>query len=88
MAIVIRHTKKDDLLELQINYLNTLTLRLFTNDLTPTGASVAGDFTECADGGYASETDVDFQAAIVNSSNQGQTTAPAVTWIFTYSAGS
>jgi len=33
-----------------------LTLKLYTNDVTPDDADVAGDYTEAAGGGYAAKT--------------------------------
>jgi hypothetical protein len=35
---------------------NNLTIKLYVNDYTPLDTSVAGDFTEAADGGYGSKT--------------------------------
>ena len=35
---------------------NSLTLKLFTNDITPTTASVASDFTEMTGAGYTAKT--------------------------------
>lgn len=86
--MVLMNAKKAKLLEQERTYLNTLQLRLFINNLVPVATNVTADFTQCTDGGYAGVTNVGFTAAILNGAQQGQTTAPAVTWTFTFSAGS
>jgi hypothetical protein len=87
MSIVLANAKKAKLLEQERTYLNTLDIRLFKNNLTPTGANVLADFTEVTDAGYAPVNNVGFTAAILNGANQGQTTAPTVLFTFQHNAG-
>lgn len=85
--IVLANGKKAEMLDQEQTYLNTLELRLFTNNFTITGATVVGDFVECTDSGYSSVVDVGFPAAILNMDDQGETTADPITWAFTFSGG-
>lgn len=63
---------------------DNLTLKLYTNDVTPTDTSVVGDFTIAEGGGYAditiSKTSWD-NASVV--SNIAQITYPSVQFAFT-----
>lgn len=62
---------------------NTLTLKLFVNAITPDITSVAGNFTEALDGGYA---DVDLSQAnwtVTESNGIATATYPAIQWNFT-----
>lgn len=52
---------------------NNATLRLFTNNITPSASSVIGDFTEAAVGGYAAKTLTPANWAV---DSGGETTAP------------
>jgi hypothetical protein len=85
--MILANGKKAKLLEQERTYLNTLTLKLFINNITPADADVVAAYTQCADGGYAGVTNVGFTAATLNGSNQGQVIAPAITWTFTFSVG-
>lgn len=51
-------TNDDGALEILEAYFKgrDLTLKLFTNDITPADDDVAGDYTEAAGGGYAAKT--------------------------------
>lgn len=82
--IVLANNKKASLLQEQVDYLKTLRLRLFKNDLTPTGANVAADFTEPTDTGYSAPIVNDWADATLNGSNKGETVAP--TRFFTFNA--
>jgi hypothetical protein len=87
MSMVLANTKKAKLLEQKRTYLNTLTYKLFKNNITPGGANVAADFIEVTDGGYAAKTNMGFAAAYLNGVNQGQTDAPSWTNTFNFSGG-
>ncbi len=56
----------------RLNYLNTLTLRLFKNDYTPTVDSVVGDFTVADFPGYAGITLNDFGASYGNTAKNAE----------------
>lgn len=57
MAIITSDLGAQKILDAFFNQTsNDLTLKLFTNDITPTDTNVAGDFTEAAGGGYAAKT--------------------------------
>lgn len=85
--LVLANIKKAKKLQQEKAFWNTLTLKLFTNNYTPVAGMNAAAFTECADGGYASVTNVGFTDAVLNGSNQAELAAPAVTFTFNYSGG-
>ena len=53
MALVVPDAREVDVLTDLLT--SALTLKLYSNDVTPSGASLAGDFTEVAGGGYANK---------------------------------
>lgn len=52
MSLILTDVGAQVLLAKAFNTTKDLTLRLFTNDITPTDAFVQSDFTEAAGGGY------------------------------------
>lgn len=62
----------------------SLTMKLFTNDITPSKTSVVGDFTQAAGGGYSS---IALTAGNFTSANVGgvatTTYSPSITFAFT-----
>jgi hypothetical protein len=61
-----------------------MSLRLFTNNVTPTVTSVAGDFTEAAGGGYAAKTLAGGSWTFGNDGvDDGLATYADQTWTFT-----
>lgn len=62
--------------------MTALTLRLYSNNLTPTEASVAADFTEVAGGGYAAIALVAANWTIATAA--GVTTAAQPEQVFTF----
>ena len=58
MAGVVPNCGEEQLLQLALgkDAQEDTTLKLFTNDISPSEASVVGDFTEAAGGGYAAKT--------------------------------
>lgn len=86
MAIVIANGNKaylGDLLRFSLNTDQPCHIRLFKNNFTPTGASVAADFTEADFDGYASQTVVAWGAGFLNGSNQGEIDHAIKTWTAT-----
>lgn len=90
MAIVIPEPSRELILK---NFLNhtaaqNLTLKLFTNNYTPligtpTGGSVAADFTEASGGGYAAKTLTGSSWTLTNDGvNDGKATYADQTWTF------
>ena len=69
---------------INVNSLQNLTVRLFTNNITPGPTNVAGDFTECALTGYANITLT--PGSWSGSSSGGQATYTYPTLTFTFSA--
>lgn len=60
-----------------------LTLKLYSNDVTPSGASVAGDFTEVAGGGYVGKA-LAFANWDITAGNPTVALYDSVqTWVFT-----
>lgn len=53
MTLVLPNAREIDILTSLLNI--ALTLRLYSNNVTPSPTSVAGDFTEVAGGGYSSK---------------------------------
>jgi len=80
--IVLTFAKSTDLLDLELDYLNTLEFHLFANDETPTGDSVTGDFDDPVDSGYTPLVIDTWGASVLNGSNQAETTADA--WVTTF----
>lgn len=62
-----------------------LVLKLFCNNYTPVAASVAGDFTEAAGGGYTAKTltGASWASASTNGSGQAESAYAAQTFTFT-----
>lgn len=85
MSQVIMNESKADFLQQEKDFLNTLTLRLFTNDHVPAAGDTVSSYTELSGSPYAAVTNVGFGDATLNGSNQGQITAPAVTFSLPYS---
>lgn len=61
MALVVTDIGADEILKTYFNNTrpvggNNLTLKLFTNNLTPLDTHTAGSFTEATGGGYAAKT--------------------------------
>jgi hypothetical protein len=80
MAIRIANSIKATLLQLLVATLNGYKIHLFKNNLTPTDASVIGDFTEADFTGYASQNLTTFATAFLNGANQGETDAGLYTF--------
>jgi len=89
MSIVLANAWKPTLLDTERSTLNGYYYGLFVNNLTPTGANILADFTECTDGGYIStgRQHPVFTAAYLNGSNQGELDGATLTWTFSYSGG-
>lgn len=60
-----------------------LTVKLFTNDITPTEASVAGDFTEAVGGGYTANAITEASAAVSVVTGVAQTVFTDLSFVFT-----
>lgn len=84
-TIVLANAKKADLLDKERTYLNTLDLRLYTNNYDPVAGMVAGSFTELTGSPYALKNNVGFATATLNGSNQAETVAPSWTFLLPYS---
>ncbi len=85
--IILANGKRAKTLEQERTFFNACTMHLFISNTTPTPSTVVGAFTECTDGGYAPVTPIGFTAAILNGSNLGEMSAPAISWVFDYTAG-
>lgn len=84
--LFLANGKKAKLLDQERTFLNTCILHLFTNNITVSATTVAGDFSETTDSGY-SPSAITFATATLNGSNQGQMVAPAVTFTFNHDVG-
>ncbi|HEX4614109.1 MAG TPA: hypothetical protein VH092_38355 [Urbifossiella sp.] len=85
--LVIANGKKKDIIEGGRAYLNSLDMRLFVADITPTGTTqpaYPGD--ECADGGYSPVANP-YPNAFATLGTVGAATGVNITWIFTHSGG-
>jgi len=84
MSIVLANLAKPVLLGLKLSTLNGGSMRLFKNNLTPTGANVLSDFVEADFTGYPTGTGVPltgvFGTPYLNGSNQGETDGSLVTF--------
>jgi hypothetical protein len=86
MALQITTAGKEVVLKYltgNVSATETLKLKLFTNNYTPTPSSIAIDFTEANGGGYAEKL---LTASAWTFSN-GIATCPAQLWTFTGSVG-
>lgn len=72
MALVVVRPALVEFLEQRRTYLNTLTLRLFANNITPADTDVVGDYTEATFTGYAAIATVSWGAAYLNANNIAQ----------------
>lgn len=85
--LVILNQKIAKLLDQKKTFLNQCKLRLFVTNITPTQASVDGDFIVTTDTGYvAGITSPVFPSASA-SGGVATATAPTITFTFTHSAG-
>lgn len=78
--IVLANATKPYLLSLQITALNGWYIRLFKNDIEPTGETLAEDFVECDFPGYASQSLSGWSPAYLNEEMQGQTDVGLISW--------
>jgi len=85
--IVMANDVKVAKLQEHIDWLNTLELHLFINDVEPDGETVVGDLDECEDANYASFPVDDFDAAVINGDSNAETVAPMRVWQFDHDAG-
>jgi hypothetical protein len=88
MAVVF--TNAAELVALK-NFLNALTpeslvLKLYSNDVTPTSADVASDYTEVSGNGYSATT-LTPSSFTFTSGDPGSAAYPQVTFSFTGAAG-
>ena len=86
---VMSTTAKVQLLELERTTLNTLYVGVFTNNYTPTDASVMSDLTEATDSGYAAtgRQHPTFATSYLNGSNQGETDSGNLVWTMSHAGG-
>ena len=85
--IVIANDVKVAKLQEHIDWLNTLELHLYVNDVEPEGDTVVADFDECVDANYASFLVDDFADAAINVDDNAETVAPMRVWQFDHDAG-
>lgn len=85
---VLANESKADLLEERRAFMNDCSFYLFTAVAggVITGATLAADFTEPTDTGYAPQNP-SYTAAVLNAGNQGEMTAPDLVYTFDYSGG-
>jgi hypothetical protein len=83
MAVVFTDTAKQNLLE---NFFSTesLTLKLFSNNVTPSPTDVSTSYVEFSSGNYSS---VQLDSSAWNIT-QGEATYPPIDWSFTDASGS
>lgn len=81
MGFVVPNDIEEEVIIFVLN--NAFTLRLFGNNATPTGDSVASDFTEISGGGYANKPIVYINWTIVKGNPTIATYSPIQEWTFT-----
>lgn len=86
MAIVVPNASEQLALKNILNYTSPQDqlLKLFCSNTTPSGSTVAGDFTEATGGGYSSKSLTGTSWTITtNASNEAEATYAAQTFTFT-----
>lgn len=83
MSIKIPNSGEVLVLQALVSYLNTLTLHLYQNDVTPTDAWTIASVVEATFPGYAAVVPGTFGAAFTNSANQAESDAALVTFTST-----
>lgn len=84
--IELMNAAKPVLLQLKLPYLKTLSLRLFKNDIHPSGTNTADDYVEADFPGYEPQTLADFGRAYQNRQGQGQADTCTHEWRMTMSS--
>lgn len=83
MAIVLGNAYKDQLLQAVLDALpfasDDLVVGLFTNNITPTGATLKAAFTPPTWTGYAAQS-WDFMSAFLNADNRAEADGDVVVW--------
>lgn len=87
MSIVLHLLKLPTLLDQERTYLNTLVMKLFSNNFTPVATDTLGAFTVPADTGLLLGKTPVFAVATLNGLNEGELIAPTLTWTASFSAG-
>jgi len=80
MTITVPNLGEAEVLNKFLN--QTLTLKLFSNDITPSDTDAVGDYTECAGGGYVSKS-LTFGNWVVVAGDPAQATYPVQSFNFT-----
>lgn len=88
MAIVLANESKANLIEQERPFLNTCSLRLFSQDFQPVAGMTMADFTPpIADTGFGKVFPLVFDPAILNAQEQGELSGTRLTWTATYDDG-